>query len=152
MKRLIVSAMTLFFVSGLIGVCNAADLGPVVTVGTPVVKMAKKAPVVIMGTGFKPGETVNILFVDNEGLQSDVGYAVKPEPTADNSGSWTTTWDAGRYVSKKLVNPKGGAYKIVVADGEYNPIAHTVVFFQPEKKKDKDKKKDNGNGKAKKKE
>ena len=152
MKRLIVSAMALFFVAGLIGVCSAADLGPVVTAGTPVVKMAKKAPIIIMGTGFKPGDQVNILFIDNDGLQSDVGYALEPEPKADKSGSWITTFDAGEYVSKKLVNPKGGAYKIIAADAEYNPVAQTVVFFQPEKKKDKDKKKDNGNGKAKKKE
>ena len=149
MKKVIGSLIAVFFVFGLIGVCSAADLGPVVTAATPLVKMAKKAPVVLMGTGFKPGEQVNILFVDNEGLQSDVGYAVKPEPKADNSGSWTTTWDAGRYASKKLINPKGGAYKIIATDGEYNPIAQTVVYFQPEKKKDKAKKSDSGKAKKK---
>jgi hypothetical protein len=42
-------------------------------------------------------------------------------------------------VARKLVNPAGGAYKIVVSDGEYNPIAHTAVFFQAPKKKKKKK-------------
>ena len=33
-------------------------------------------------------------------------------------------------ISNKVINPEGGAYKIVVTDGVYNPISHTVVFFQ----------------------
>jgi hypothetical protein len=72
-------------------------------------------------------------------VQSDIGYALKPVPKPDKTGSWTTTWSAGRYVARKLVNPKGGAYKIIVTDNEYNPIAHSAVFFQPEKKKKKKK-------------
>jgi hypothetical protein len=109
--------------------------------GTPLVKMAgkKTAGVVIMGTGFKPGQEINVLFVSPDGLQSDIGYALKPTPEPDKTGSWTTTWSAARYVARKLVDPKGGAYKIVVADSEYNPIAHTAVFFQAPKKKKKKK-------------
>jgi hypothetical protein len=141
MKKVIGSLMALFFVVGITFVCFAAELGPVVSMGTPLVKMAgkKTAGVVIMGTGFKPGQEVRILFVTPDGLQSDIGYALKPAPKSDMAGSWATTWNAGRYVARKLVNPKGGAYKIVVSDSEYNPIVHTAVFFQAPKKKKKKK-------------
>lgn len=111
--------------------CIAADLGPFISIATPMVKMSKKSAVVIMGTGFKPGQPVNILIATPDGLQSDIGYALKPKPVPDKTGSWVTTWQAGHYVSKKLV--KGGACKIAVADEEYNLIAHAVVFFQEEK-------------------
>jgi len=132
MKKAIGILMALFFVVGITSVCLGGDLGPVVSMGTPLVKMAgkKTAGVVIMGTGFKPGQEINVLFVTPDGLQSDIGYALKPTPKPDKTGSWATTWSAGRYVARKLVNPKGGAYKIVVSDAEYNPIAHTVVYFQ----------------------
>jgi hypothetical protein len=141
MKRAIGSLMVLLVVVGISSVCLAEELGPVVSMGTPLVKMAgkKTAPVVIMGTGFKPGQEINILFVSPDGLQSDIGYALKPTPKPDKTGSWTTSWSAGRYVARKLINPKGGAYKIVVTDGEYNPIIHTAVFFQGAKKKKKKK-------------
>ena len=141
MKKVIGSLMALFFVVGITSVGFAGNMGPVVSMGTPLVKMAgkKTAGVVIMGTGFKPGQEINILFVSPDGLQSDIGYALKPAPKPDKTGSWTTTWSAGRYVARKLINPKGGAYKIVVSDGEYNPIAHTAVFFQAPKKKKKKK-------------
>ena len=139
MKRVIGSLLALFFVVGLSNMCFAADLGPVVSMGTPLVKMSKKSEVVILGTGFKSGQEINILFVSPDGLQSDIGYALKPAPKPDKTGSWTTTWSAGRYVARKLINPAGGAYKIVVSDGEYNPIAHTAVFFQGTKKKKKKK-------------
>lgn len=113
------------------GECLAADGGPVLTMGTPLVKMSKKSQVVIMGSGFKPGQEVRILITTPDGLQSDIGYALTPEPKADNAGAWATTWDAGRYVSRKLIDPKGGAYKILAADADYNPIAHAPVFFEP---------------------
>ncbi len=89
MKKLIGSMMALFFVVGITSVCIAAELGPVVSMGTPLVKMAgkKTAGVVIMGTGFKPGQEINILFVSPDGLQSDIGYALKPAPKSDMAGS-----------------------------------------------------------------
>jgi hypothetical protein len=141
MKKVIGSMIVLFFVFGITSVGFASELGPVVSMGTPLVKMAgkKTAGVVIMGTGFKPGQEVRVLFVSPDGLQSDIGYALKPAPKPDKAGSWATTWNAGRYVARKLINPKGGGYKILVADSEYNPIAYTTVFFQAPKKKKKKK-------------
>jgi hypothetical protein len=139
MRKVIMTLTALSFIMGISALCSAGDLGPMVTMGTPLVKMSKKSQVVIMGTGFKPGQEINVLFVSPDGLQSDIGYALKPTPKPDKTGSWTTTWSAGRYVARKLINPKGGAYKIIVTDNEYNPIAHSAVFFQPEKKKKKKK-------------
>lgn len=149
MKKFLRCTVAVFMLVGLMGVsssvlpgsgkCMAADEGPVLTMGTPLVKMSKKSQVVIMGSGFKPGQEVRILITTPDGLQSDIGYALKPEPKADQAGSWATTWDAGRYVSRKLIDPKGGAYKILAADEDYNPIAHAPVFFEapPAKKKKK---------------
>jgi hypothetical protein len=151
MKKFHGRVVIVILVSGLIGIVGlnfltpgqvkAKELGPVMTMGTPLVKMAgkKTAGVVIMGAGFKPGQEVRLLFHTPTGLQSDIGYLLKPEPKADQAGSWTTTWSAGRYVSRKLIDPKGGVYKIVATDAEYNPIAHSTIFFQAAKKKKKKK-------------
>ena len=153
MKRIFLTLMVVFLALGLIGFTGCAKkteksmakekaampkgLGPVVVMGTPIVKMSKKSSAVIMGTGFKPKQEVRILFTSPDGLQSDIGYALKPEPKVNASGTWGTTWSAGRYVDRKLV--KAGAYTITAADGDYNPIASTAVTFVPEKKAKKKK-------------
>ena len=104
---------------------------PAVVVATPRVKMSKKAEVIIMGTGFKPGQEVRLLFTAIDGVQSDIGYALKPEPVASKTGEWITTWNCGRYVKKKLI--KDGVYTIVVTDSDYNSLAHAPVAFFEEK-------------------
>lgn len=100
---------------------------PTVEVASPV-KMSKKATTTIKGQGFKPGQEVNLLFTAKDGIESDIGYALKPAPKADESGTWSTTWKCGRFISKKLVMA-GKSYKIAVTDAEYNPLAHTFVSF-----------------------
>jgi hypothetical protein len=90
--------------------------------------MSKKATTTIKGQGFKPGQEVNLLFTAKDGIESDIGYALKPAPKADESGNWSTTWKCGRFISKKLVL-EGKSYKIAVTDAEYNPLAHTFVSF-----------------------
>jgi hypothetical protein len=133
MKKVFSSLMTVIVTAGILvivgapGICAAGELIPVVSLGTPLVKLDKKAAVVIMGTGFKPEQEVNIAVVTSDGVTADISYALKPVPKADKTGSWSTTWSAGRYVDKKLV--KKGAYKLIVFDSEYNAIAHTAVYF-----------------------
>jgi hypothetical protein len=145
MKRFFGFLVAVFFVVGAIGfsgissVCLAGDVAPVLALGTPLVKADKKASVVIMGSGFKPGEELAVLVTDENGLQTDIGYALKPVPKPDATGTFATTWNAGRFVSKKIIGV--GACKITVTDAEYNPVAHTVVFFQKVEKKDDKKKK-----------
>jgi len=112
--------------------CLAADMKPVLALGTPIVKADKKAEVVIMGSGFQPGQEIKLLVTYPDGMKSDIGYALKPEPKPDATGTWSTTWSAGRPVSKKLIPP--GPCRITVTDGDYNPIATSVVFFEKAEK------------------
>jgi len=116
---------------------EAGELAPKVMVATPNVKMDKKAKITIMGTGFKPGQEVSLLFTDVNGVQSDIGYALKPQPKANKLGAWVTTWSCGRYISKKLI--KEGAYAITVTDSDYNSLAHTPVAFYKAKEAKKKK-------------
>ncbi|UCG63909.1 MAG: hypothetical protein JSW12_14755, partial [Deltaproteobacteria bacterium] len=102
---------------------EAGGLAPKVMVANPMVKMDKKATITIVGTGFQPDQEVSLLFTDVDGVQSDIGYALKPQPKANTIGAWVTTWSCGRYISKKLI--KEGAYAITVTDGDYNILAHT---------------------------
>lgn len=128
-------------VAGLIGFVNTGFAGaegkPTLVVVTPEVDMSKKqTEVKLKGTGFEPGATVMILFVDDEGVTQDVGWALEPEPKADAKGEWATTFDAKRYMEKKLI--KAGEYNIAVADADYNELdAKTVKFVGklPKKKK-----------------
>jgi len=146
MKKCFGFLIAVFFVVGVIGlsgvntICLADDVGPVMALGTPLVKEGKKVEVVIMGSGFKPGEEFSMLIMDDGGLQTDIGYALKPLPKADATGTWATTWNATDFLKKKIVKP--GPCKITLTDADYNPIAHTVVFFQKAEKKDDKGKKD----------
>lgn len=114
-------------------------LGPVVVAATPNVAMDKKAEVILMGTGFKPGSEITILITDADGVLTDIGSELEPEPKADATGTWATTWNAGLYISKKLI--KKGAYSVQVTDSDYNPIALAPVNFYEKPKKDDKKKK-----------
>ena len=147
MKRGMYGVMAVILVVGLIGCTTMglsekgaeeglAEPGPTVVVATPMVKMSKKAELSIVGTGFKPGQEVSLLITTMDGLQSDIGYALKPTPVANKIGAWVTTWSCGRYIDRKLV--KEGAYTIVVTDSEYNLLAHApVAFYKAEEKKEK---------------
>ena len=124
--------MALLFVFALTGMFTACasrsgGLSPEVSVGAAQVKMSKKAEVVIMGKGFKPDQEINVVLITSDGVQTDIGYALKPAPKPDKTGSWATTWSAGRFVDKKLV--KKGANKLLIFDGEYNQLAQGAVIF-----------------------
>jgi hypothetical protein len=149
MKKGMYGMMAVIVVVGLVGCATMglsekgaeeglAEPGPTVVVATPMVKMSKKAELSIVGTGFKPGQEVSLLITTADGLQSDIGYALKPKPVANKIGAWATTWSCGPYISKKLI--KEGAYTITVTDSEYTVLAHAPVAFYAEKK-EKEKKK-----------
>lgn len=105
---------------------QANETNPSVQVAGPV-KMSKEAKVTIEGKGFKPGMEVSILLIDKYGTESDIGYALKPAPKADESGTWSTSWSCGRFIAQKLV--EAGSHKIIVTDDNYNPLADTSVSF-----------------------
>ena len=110
---------------------------PTIMAATPNVKMDKKTKITFLGTGFQPGEELNILLTTTDGVRSDIGYLLKPKPKANKIGAWVATWSCGRYISRKLV--KEGAYSITVTDSAYNVLAHTPIAFYKAKAKKKKK-------------
>jgi hypothetical protein len=122
-----------FFVAGCSsmggGTKPTAQAPPTVMVAGPIdMKLKKKATTTISGKGFKAGQEVNIIFTAKDGMQSDIGYALKPAPKADSSGAWTTTWQVGDFIARKMVKA-GESYPIKVTDSEYNSLAQAVVTF-----------------------
>lgn len=131
MKKLLVGMAVMVLIVGLVG-CATFDaiLGksaPRLLVVTPEVELSKKATVDLKGENFKPDQEVALLFTAVDGVVSDIGFAVDPQPVADETGTWTTTWKCGRFVSKKLI--KAGNYTIKAADVDYNVLAEATVSF-----------------------
>ena len=112
------------------GVAQAADSegSPKLMVSGPDT-MDKKASVVISGKGFKPGQEISLLFTAQDGMQSDIGYALSDVPKADQNGNWSTTWECGRFIQRKLVKA-GGSYKLTATDSQYSALAHAMVTFK----------------------
>ena len=138
-KLLIVCAITSLIGISLVSTpALAGDPAATVMVANPYQKLDNKAKVTIVGTGFKPGQQVSLLFTTADGVQADIGYALKPAPKANKIGSWVTTWSCGRFVKRKLITK--GAYTITVTDTDYNVITHAPVAFYAAKKAKKKKK------------
>ena len=140
MKKLLITCaiISLMGFTFAAGPALAGDLAAKVMAANPYVKMDGKATVTIVGTGFKPGQEVSLLFATADGVQTDIGYSLKPAPKANKIGSWVTTWSCGRFIKKKLITK--GAYAITVTDSDYNVITHAPVAFYAEKKAKKKKK------------
>ena len=100
---------------------------PPLVIAAMEVEMTKKAEVFIMGVGFKPGTEITILYTDPNGVTADIATDLKPTPVADKAGEWSTTWNCGRYVDKKLILQ--GVTAIRVTDSEYNLLAHDSILF-----------------------
>lgn len=107
---------------------KASRAKPVVEVAGPM-DMDKEPMVVIKGTGFQPGQEVAILLTTDDGIETDIGYALKPAPKADNSGAWTTNWSCERFIKRKLVKA-GKSYKLTATDQDYNSLAETSFSFE----------------------
>ena len=140
MKNLTRMVLAMILVLGMMG-CATMDKKPelpgTLEILTPVLNMSEKeTKVKLKGTGFTPDQAVMILFIHPDGVRQDVGWALKPEPKADATGTWETTWDAKRFMQKKLI--KEGVYTLMVTDAEYNEIDTQTVQFTgklPKKKK-----------------
>ena len=133
MKKLFVGMIALVFIAGAAG-CATIGIGepaPKLIVVTPKVALSKKATVDLKGENFKPDQEVALLFIDVNGVMSDVNFAVDPQPVADENGNWSTTWKCGRFVSKKLI--KAGKYTIKAADVDYNVLAEASINFHAAK-------------------
>jgi hypothetical protein len=140
MKHVIRIFLVMVLVAGIIGCATAEkkpDLPGTLEVLTPVLDLSnKETDVKLKGTGFTPGQEIMVLITDVDGIRTDVGWALDPEPKADASGAWETTWDASRFVSKKLIT--AGDYSITVTDADYNEIDTQPIKITgklPKKKK-----------------
>ena len=110
---------------------RASSTSPNVVIANPV--CALNTPLVIMGSGYEPGQEVNIILTTPDGTKTDVSYALDTEasPVANELGAWATAWDNSRWVSKKLVSV--GVYTITATDTDYNALASApFAFYDPE--------------------
>ena len=109
MKKAVVKWWLVLFIVGLSVIaepnlpwdteCLAAGPQPMMMAATPVIKSSEISNVILMGTGFKPGEEIYLHFVTTDGQQADITYALKPAPKADKTGTWSTTWNAKDKIS-----------------------------------------------------
>ncbi len=106
----------------------------VLTVAPAAATLAKKVSVVLMGSGFEADKEVRILFTDAEGMQTDIGYALTPEPKTNKAGAFSTTWACDEFIKAKLVTE--GVFTLTVTDAQFNPYALAPISFAAEKKKD----------------
>lgn len=91
-------------------------------------KLDHKGVIEINGKGFQAGMEVFLLFTTEDGVQSDIGYALEPPPRADDGGMWTTKWSYGRFVKKKLIHE--GEYILSAVDHDFNPLCKAKIRFQ----------------------
>ena len=127
MKSLITSAIVAFSLALSPLVVSGASAGEAaITAGGPA-KLDKKGTLELSGSGFAPNSEIVLVFATDDGVQSDIGYALKPAPAADAGGNWKTTWSYGRFVKKKLV--KAGDYTLVATDADFNPVAKAKIQF-----------------------
>lgn len=111
---------------------ESIQLTPTVVVANPMVKIEKTAKLVIIGSGFKPGQKIRIMFKPLDGVPGDIGYALEPYPVPNEFGNWVTTWTCGRHLRKSI---REGAYSLTVFTMEYEFLAHAPIAFYKEKKK-----------------
>ncbi len=131
-KSFAVLALSLVLPFGSAYAGPAAAPRPTITVSSPVMVLDKNAKLIIMGSGYRPGQEVVILFHDALGVLTNVPETV----VANDRGSWATVWDMKDYVSKKII--ADGVYAIMAADAKYNVFASTPVAFIDASKDPKD--------------
>lgn len=104
---------------------------PKIIVDTSDLQISKTTKVEIRGEGFKPESQISLLFTTIDKVTTDIEATLKPKPVANQRGEWSTTWDYGRFVKRKLIKP--GSYDLFAADEEYNIISETTVTFTSSK-------------------
>jgi hypothetical protein len=121
-----------------LGVCLTAAMaqpaggsGPSLVASPAAVAIDRKAQIVVMGSGFEPGQEISVLFEDNYGA-----LGVLDEVKANERGSWAMVWTLGRYTRRGII--KEGAFAIMAADSDYNVLASCPVGFVDAKKDPKE--------------
>lgn len=132
MKRsmaLIVCLVAGMLVVGCAGLSSQSDMKPdyQVSAAGPA-KLDTKGKIELGGSGFKTGDAITLLFVSKDGIKSDLSGSLKPEPVADENGSWKTTWSYGRLVKKKIIQE--GHYTIDVVNDDYETLTSLSLAFE----------------------
>jgi hypothetical protein len=125
---LVSCALLAFAVTISMGQAFAGGPAPKVISESWEVPLDKKGQVTIMGSGFQPSQELRLLFKTVDGVMTNIGPRLEPQPVANERGAWATVWDYGRLVSKKLV--KEGVYAILVTDADYNILASAPISFK----------------------
>ncbi len=141
MKRKSIILFVLVAVSCLVLGVNAAigaavpTPGPHVTLLNPISKAdAKSTLLTLVGSGFQPKTTLNLVMEIPGGSTTDLSWFTQPiDPkglvsatvTTNEVGAFAAVVDVGTFVSKKMIG--SGLYQIDVKDADYNTLA-TIPF------------------------
>jgi len=124
-----------FLVTMGLGSALAADMkqvGPALAVSPAVAALDSKTDIVIMGSGFTPGQEVMILMEDSFGLLTGLDVMA----VANERGCFAEVWSMDRYASRGII--KAGVHSLRAADKDYNvltsaPLALVDVTEDPKK-------------------
>ncbi|MFC1893695.1 hypothetical protein ACFLYR_06700 [Chloroflexota bacterium] len=138
MKKLSVVLLTVFLLGLLIvgstqvfGATSSGSASHTLVLSQSVVPLDAKSQIVIMGSGYEPGQEVTLLAHLSGGrapwaTASDLGVYLNPTPVIANEfGVWATVWTVDRF-SRLAVT---GMYLLEVADDEYNTLASVPFGF-----------------------
>jgi len=111
---------------------------PSVTVVNPIVKLETNAKVVILGSGFEPGQKIRLLLKTSGNINDMTDDALDPELVVNDDGAWATVLTCDRLTMKYPVSMKYTLSNVVgaieVTDNAYNTLAHAPVAFYDAKK------------------
>ncbi len=138
MKKSILVLITVIAIIGLMAgtgiAAGAANMGngPNLVIAAPVSELGE--PVVILGSGFEPGETI-YLVIDTGGSRIDIEYGLAGgvSPVANDTGAFVAAWEPGRIASRVIASGRGGpgagAYTIMATDTDYVTLTTTPIAF-----------------------
>ena len=146
MKKSILVLIAVIAIIGLMAgtgiATGAANMGngPNLVIATPVSELGE--PVVILGSGFEPGETIRLVF-DTGGSRIDIEYGLAEtghsqrssgvSPVANDTGAFIAAWEPGRIASRVIASGRGGpgagAYTIMATDTDYVTLTTTPIAF-----------------------
>ncbi|MFC1893462.1 hypothetical protein ACFLYR_05480 [Chloroflexota bacterium] len=138
MKKLSIALLTVFLLGLLIvgstqvfGATSPGSASPTLVLSQSVVPLDAKSQIVIMGSGYEPGQEVTLLAHLSGGRApwatvSDIGVYLDPSPVVANEfGVWATAWTISRF--SRLAGT--GVYLLEVVDEEYNILASAPFGF-----------------------
>lgn len=140
MKKLVILVLLVVLALGLVGGGSTLILGaqatetniePTVTVWPPVVELYSKTNVVILGSGFEPGQELYFLLRAADGTTSNIIDYLKPLPDPGNGvpiderGNFACLFTLGRL--ERLESE--GVYSFVVTDLNFKTLTTAPIGF-----------------------